>query len=286
MRIQRTKDEKPTLYLVATPIGNFLDMTYRSVEVLKSVDMIFCEDTRVTKVLLSHFDISTPLSCYHIFNEDFKYEEALDFLEKGKSIALVSDAGLPGISDPGYFLVRKVLDNGFDVVSLPGASASLTALIASGIPCDKFYFYGFLDHKNSQKKKELELLRDFHQTIIFYEAPHRIKETLLTMLEVLGNREVVVARELTKKFEEYVRGSLSEIVEASLELKGEIVIILKGASNTKEQEELNSLTINEHFTYYMDKIGNEKEAMKKVAKDRNISKSNVYKEIKVNNGKI
>lgn len=282
MRIQRTKEDKPTLYLVATPIGNFLDMTYRSVETLKSVDMIFCEDTRVTKVLLSHFDISTPLSCYHIFNEDVKCDEVLDYLEKGKNVALVSDAGLPGISDPGYFLVRKVLDNGFSVVSLPGASASLTALIASGIPCDKFYFYGFLDHKNSQKKKELELLRDFRQTIIFYEAPHRIKETLLTMLEVLGNREIVIARELTKKFEEYVRGSLKEIVEEDLELKGEIVIILRGASNTKEQEELNSLTINEHFAYYMKILENEKEAMKKVAKDRGISKSEVYKEIKVN----
>lgn len=282
MRIQRTKEDRPTLYLVATPIGNFLDMTYRSVETLKSVDMIFCEDTRVTKVLLSHFDISTPLSCYHIFNEDVKCDEVLEFLEKGKNVALVSDAGLPGISDPGYFLVRKVLDNGFSVVSLPGASASLTALIASGIPCDKFYFYGFLDHKNSQKKKELELLRDFRQTIIFYEAPHRIKETLLTMLEVLGNREIVIARELTKKYEEYVRGSLKEIIEEDLELKGEIVIILKGASNTKEQEELNSLTIGEHFAYYMKILENEKEAMKKVAKDRGISKSEVYKEIKVN----
>lgn len=283
MRIQRTKEERPTLYLVPTPIGNFLDMTYRSVEVLKSVDIIFCEDTRVTKVLLSHFNISTPLSCYHIFNEDIKSDEILTFLDNGKNIALVSDAGLPGISDPGYLLTRKVLDSGFDVVSLPGASASLTALIASGIPCDKFYFYGFLDHKNSQKKKELEKLRDLKNTIIFYEAPHRIKETLNTMLEVLGNREVAIARELTKKYEEYIRGKLEEIIASDLELKGEIVIIVKGASDTKLQTELNELSIVEHFNYYVRSGNDEKEAMKKVAKDRKISKSDVYKEIKVNN---
>lgn len=281
MRIQRTKEERPTLYLVPTPIGNFLDMTYRSIEVLKSVDIIFCEDTRVTKVLLSHFDISTPLSSYHIFNEDSKCDEIVSILKSGKNIALVSDAGLPGISDPGYLLTRKVLDSGCDVVSLPGASASLTALIASGIPCDKFYFYGFLDHKRSQKEKELLSLRDFPKTIIFYEAPHRIKETLEVMLEVFKSREVVIARELTKKFEEYVRGTLEDIVNADLDLKGEIVIIVSGAKETNLQMGLNELTILEHFNYYMEKVNDEKEAMKLVAKDRKISKSDVYREIKV-----
>lgn len=281
MRIQRTKEEKPTLYLVPTPIGNFLDMTYRSIETLKSVDIIFCEDTRVTKVLLSHFDISTPLSSYHIFNEDSKSDEIVSILQSGKKIALVSDAGLPGISDPGYLLTRKVLDAGYDVISLPGASASLTALIASGIPCDKFYFYGFLDHKCSQKEKELLLLRDFKQTIIFYEAPHRINETLKVMLKVFGNREIAIARELTKKFEEYVRGNLEDIVNSDLELKGEIVIIISGAKDTKLQTELNELTILEHFKYYNEITNDEKEAMKLVAKDRKISKSEVYKHIKI-----
>ena len=153
-------DKNVSLYLVPTPIGNMLDMTFRSIEVLKSVDIIFCEDTRVTKVLLSHFNINTPLSSYHIFNENIKSDEIISFLEQGKNIALVSDAGLPGISDPGYLLTKKILDSGFDVVSLPGASASLTALIASGLPCEKFFFYGFLDHKKSQKKKELESVQD------------------------------------------------------------------------------------------------------------------------------
>lgn len=280
MRIQRTLDANPTLFLVPTPIGNFEDMTFRSIEVLKSVDIIFCEDTRVTKVLLSHFNISTPLSSYHIFNENSKSDEIVSYLENGKNIALVSDAGLPGISDPGYLLTKKILDAGYDVVSLPGASASLTALIASGIPCDKFFFYGFLDHKSSQKRKELEQVQDFKQTIIFYESPHRIEETLKIMYEVLGNREIVIARELTKKFEEYIRGTLEEIINTSLQIKGEMVIIVKGASATKEQIDLQKLNVKEHFLYYKDKGYEEKEAMKMVAKDRKISKSDVYREVK------
>lgn len=280
MRIQRTLEAKPTLFLVATPIGNFDDMTFRSIAVLKSVDIIFCEDTRVTKVLLSHFNINTPLSSYHIFNENIKSDEIISFLEQGKNIALVSDAGLPGISDPGYLLTKKILDSGFDVVSLPGASAFLTALIASGLPCEKFFFYGFLDHKKSQKKKELESVQDLKQTIIFYESPHRIQETLEVMYEVLGNREIAIARELTKKFEEYVRGNLEDIINANLQLKGEMVIVVKGAQATKEQIDLLKLDIKEHFEYYKKKGYEEKEAMKMVAKDRKISKSDVYKEVK------
>ena len=280
MRIQRTLEAKPTLFLVATPIGNFDDMTFRSIEVLKSVDIIFCEDTRVTKVLLSHFNINTPLSSYHIFNENIKSDEIISFLEEGKNIALVSDAGLPGISDPGYLLTKKILDSGFDVVSLPGASAFLTALIASGLPCEKFFFYGFLDHKKSQKKKELESVQDLKQTIIFYESPHRIQETLEVMYEVLGNREIAIARELTKKFEEYVRGNLEDIINANLQLKGEMVIVVKGAQATKEQIDLLKLDIKDHFEYYKKKEFEEKEAMKMVAKDRKISKSDVYKEVK------
>ncbi len=279
MRIQKTLDAKPTLYLVATPIGNFSDMTFRSIEVLKSVDIIFCEDTRVTKVLLSHFNINTPLSSYHIFNENEKCEDIVKFLDDKKNIALVSDAGLPGISDPGYLLTKTILDKGYDVVALPGASASLTALIASGLPCDKFLFYGFLDHKKSQKQKELESLRDYKYTMIFYESPHRIEETLEVMYEVFGNREVAIARELTKKYEEYIRGNLEEIVNSDLQLKGEIVIIVKGTNVTKKQIDLSKLSIKEHYKYYLDNNVESKEAMKMVAKDRKISKSDVYREV-------
>ena len=279
MRIQKTSNN-PTLYLVPTPIGNFEDMTFRSVDILNRVDMIFCEDTRVTKILLSHFNIKTPLSSYHIFNEEDKSNEIIDVLRDGKKIALVSDAGLPCISDPGYLLVKRVLDSGFDVVSLPGASASLTALIASGLPCDKFFFYGFLDHKKSQKEKELLLSRDNKETIIFYESPMRIKETIDLMYQILGNREVVIARELTKKYEEYTRGTLEEIASLDLTLKGEIVVIIKGTSETYLQIDLNQKSIKEHFNHYLKQGLLEKEAMKLVAKDRKIYKSEVYKEVK------
>lgn len=279
MRIQTNKDN-PQLYLVPTPIGNFADITFRSIEILNKVDMIFCEDTRVTKVLLSHFNIKTPLSSYHIFNEEGKVADVIEILKLGKTIALVSDAGMPAISDPGYLLVKKVLDEGFNVSSLPGANAGLTALIASGLPTDKFYFYGFLDHKKTQKEKELQSVRDIKDTIIFYESPVRLKDTIFLMEKIMGCREVVIARELTKKYEEYIRGTLPEICQLDLQLKGEIVIIVKGANQTHLQIDLNKRSLEEHYKYYINQGFEEKEAMKLVAKDCNIAKSEVYKQIK------
>ncbi|HOE06532.1 MAG TPA: 16S rRNA (cytidine(1402)-2'-O)-methyltransferase [Bacilli bacterium] len=279
MKIQNIEND-PQLYLVPTPIGNFADMTFRSIEILNMVDMIFCEDTRVTKILLSHFNIKTPLSSYHIFNEESRVTEILENLKLGKKIALVSDAGLPCISDPGYLLVRRVLDEGYYVSSLPGANAGLTALIASGLPTDKFYFYGFLNHKKTQKEKELLAIRDVKDTIIFYESPLRLKDTVLLMERILGDREVVIARELTKKYEEYIRGTLKEIAQLDLQLKGEIVIIVKGANQTYLQMDLNKQTVEQHFNHYIDEGIEEKEAMKLVARDRNISKSEIYKQIK------
>lgn len=269
-----------TLYLVPTPIGNFEDMTFRSVEVLKNVDVIYCEDTRVTKVLLSHFNILTPLKNYHIFNEEIKSQEIIKLLEEGKNVALVSDAGLPCISDPGFLVSKDAIQKGFNVVSLPGASASLTALIASGLPNDNFYFHGFLNSKQSQRVKELQLLVNKKETLIIYEAPHRIMETLQDMLKVFGNRDIVIARELTKKYEEYIRGTLEEIVNSITELKGEIVIIVKGCIQDNITLELNKLSIPKHFDYYLQQNLSENEAMKRVAKDRNVSKSVIYKEIK------
>ena len=269
------------LYLVPTPIGNFLDMTFRSIEVLKNVDIILCEDTRNTKILCAHFDIHTPLMAYHIFNENNKCEEVLDLLREGKKIALVSDAGLPGISDPGYLITKEAIDAGFSVSALPGASAGITALVASGLPTDKFYFYGFLDHKKSQKIKELTKLRDLDMTVIMYESPHRISETIEVMHEVYQDRNIVIARELTKKYEEYIRGNIKDIVNMELNLKGEIVIIVEGTKVTAVVNDLLSKTIKEHYQYYVDLGYSEKDAMKLTGKDRNVSKSVIYNEIKV-----
>lgn len=273
-------DNNVSLYLVPTPIGNMLDMTFRSIEVLKSVDIILCEDTRNTKILCSHFEIDTPLMCYHIFNEDSRCDEVLDLLKEGKIIALVSDAGLPGISDPGYLVTKRALEAGFEVRALPGASAGITALVASGLPCGKFYFYGFLDHKKSQKEKELNELIDFKETIIFYESPHRINETIEVMYEVYKDRNIVIARELTKRYEEYIRGNIKDIVNMNLNLKGEIVIIVEGAKMTKVANDLNTKTIMEHYKYYLDLGLNDMNAIKMVSKDRGVSKSIIYKEIK------
>jgi 16S rRNA (cytidine1402-2'-O)-methyltransferase len=267
------------LYLVPTPIGNFADMTFRAVEVLKNADYIYAEDTRVTKVLLSHFHISTPLSSYHIFNEEIQAEVILKYLAEGLKIALVSDAGLPGISDPGFLVAREAIKAGFSVISLPGANAALTALIASGLPSDKFFFYGFLSSKPSQREKELNQLADYPETLIFYEAPHRIQATLKSMYQVFKDREAVIARELTKKYEEYFRGNLKEIVESNHEFKGEIVILVAGSKLSSGQKELNSLQLEEHYQYYLDLGLNQKEAMKMTARDRGISKSEVYKQI-------
>lgn len=273
-------DNNVSLYLVPTPIGNMLDMTFRSIEVLKEVDIILCEDTRNTKVLCSHFEISTPLKCYHIFNEEARCEEVIDLLKEGKKLALVSDAGLPGISDPGYFVCRRALEAGFEVRALPGASAGITALVASGLPCDKFYFYGFLDHKKSQKIKELNDLCDIKETIIFYESPHRINETIEVMYDVYKDRNIVIARELSKKFEEYIRGNIKDIINMDLNLKGEIVIIVEGAKITKVAGELNSKTVVEHYNYYLEMGLSDMNAIKMVSKDRGVSKSVIYKEIK------
>lgn len=281
MRIQKSNlDEMSTLFLVPTPIGNFEDMTYRSVETLKNVDIIYCEDTRVTKVLLSHFNISTPLKSYHIFNETERLEKILNNLKNGLNIALVSDAGLPCISDPGYLISKYVIENGYNVVSLPGASASLTALIASGLPNDKFFFNGFLNSKQSQRIKQLEELVDRQETLIVYEAPHRIQETLQDIYKVFGNRNIVIARELTKKYEEYTRGSLEDILSEERELKGEIVLIIEGCKEKQEVINLNKLSIKEHFEFYQNKGLSDNEAIKSVAKDRNVSKNVIYKEIK------
>ncbi|MCK9470521.1 MAG: 16S rRNA (cytidine(1402)-2'-O)-methyltransferase [Bacilli bacterium] len=282
MIIQKSTSQKQsTLYLVPTPIGNLGDMTPRAIEVLSSVDYVFAEDTRVTKIILSHFNINTKLKSYHIFNEDSSSDEILSFLKDGSNVALVSDAGMPAISDPGFLVVSKVLDAGLNVISLPGANALLTALVASGIPSERFYFYGFLKHKASQKEKELIDLVDFKDTLIFYESPHRIKETINIMYKVFGNRKIAIARELTKRYEEYIRGNLEDVSKLDLELKGEIVIVVNGAILSSNALKLNEMDIEDHYQFYIDEGYESKEAMKMVAKDRGVSKSEIYKVINI-----
>lgn len=277
------QDEKGAcLYLVPTPIGNLDDMTFRAINILKEVDVIAAEDTRQTKKLLNHFQIDTPLISYHEHNKTVSGEKIIGILQDGKRIALVSDAGMPTISDPGYELVIHALNEQFPVIPLPGANAALTALIASGLKAQPFYFYGFLNRQKKAKRKELDSLKYIKDTVIFYEAPHRLKETLMLMEEILGERKAVLSRELTKRFEEFIRGDISELRQwAEMnEIRGEFCIIVEGSSQESEQEEVSwweELSIIDHVNHYINlKAMNPKEAVKVVAKERNRPKREVY----------
>ena len=264
------------LYLVATPIGNLADITYRAVETLKTVKVCFAEDTRVTRVLFEHYNIHTRLECYQEHNKQTQYKAILKYLEEGISVALVSDAGMPIISDPGYYVAKEAIKAGFDVVPIPGASASLSALIVSGITPQPFTFYGFLDSKSSKRKKELEALKEHKQTLIFYEAPHRIKEMLEDILNVFGDREIALAREITKKFEEVIRGSISEVIEVADTLKGEMVVVCSGYIEDSNKY-LNVDPIKQVDELIVAGII-KNEAIKMVAKRLGITKQELYKE--------
>lgn len=275
--MQRQKsfqNNNPTLYLVATPIGNLNDMSFRAVKILKSVDIIYAEDTRVSGKLLKHFEIVCSLKTYHDFNKEVKTNEIIKELNNGQNIAIISDAGYPLISDPGYFLIREAIKEDINVVSIPGANALLTALVVSGIPPHPFFFYGFLDHKEGKRKRELEKLLNYKETIIFYESPHRITKTIKNMYEVFGERDLVIARELTKRYEEIIRGTTKSLTEIT-ELKGEIVLILHG--KTDEIVESN-LTILEEVNQLIESGLTSKDAIKQVSRNRNIPKNDVYME--------
>ena len=285
MKAQKSfeNESQAVLYLVPTPIGNLEDMTFRTINILKQVDIIAAEDTRNTKKLCNHFDIQTPLVSYHEHNMNQSGESLLEKMKNGKQVALVSDAGMPAISDPGYELVQACIQEDIKVISLPGANAALTALIASGITPQPFYFYGFLNRSRKEKKKELELLKVKDHTLIFYESPHRLKETLTLMYEYLGERKVVLAREVTKKFEEYIRGTLSEAVQWAnqQEIRGEFVVILEGANGTEELESKDEwwtgMEIRDHVEIYIKRENlKPNDAIKKAAKDRNLQKREVY----------
>lgn len=273
---QRNYDGSPILYLVPTPIGNIEDMTYRSINVLKEVEIIFCEDTRVTRNLLNFFEISKKLISLHDHNEDIVKDKVLKYLMDGFSVAIVTDRGTPIISDPGYKTVKYISEHGYCVVGLPGACAFVPALIMSGISPQPFTFYGFLDSKVEKKRKELEKLKFVENAIIFYEAPHRILKTMELMLEVFGDREISLSREISKKFESVYRGTISSLIPTLFDIKGEFVVVVSGFdSNNFDDSELNIL---EQVDFYVDNGMSTMEAIKTVAKERGLKKNDVYAE--------
>jgi 16S rRNA (cytidine1402-2'-O)-methyltransferase len=273
----------PTLYLVATPIGNLEDITLRALRVLKEVDLVACEDTRQTQKLLTHYGIQTRTVSYHEHNEMTKAAELVVDLEGGAKIALVTDAGMPGISDPGFRLITLAIRHHVPVVPIPGASAFLAALVASGLPTDSFRFSGFLPAKRGQRRKLLESVRESPRTQVFYEAPHRLLETLADVVEVMGaDRHVVVAREVTKLHEEFLRGRVADVLDQLKvrgEVKGEITLLIaKPESQEAKAESPGSIAQRVREIMASDHL-DEKSALKKAAKERGIGKSEAYREL-------
>ena len=270
--------KKGNLYIIATPIGNLEDITLRAIRILKEVDLIAAEDTRHTLKLLNHLGISKSLISYHRHNEEIRTEELIKELKTGKNIGLVSDAGTPGICDPGEEIIKKCIEESIKVVPIPGACAMINALITSGISTKEFIFLGFLPLNKKSRKEKLEEIKNANKTIILYEAPHKLKNTLNDLSDILQSREVVLARELTKIHEEYIRGTVKELMEKTDNLKGEMILIIE--KNNKDNEEelnsLNNLTLEEHYNFYEKRGLNKKEIIKKIAKDRNVSKNEIY----------
>ncbi len=270
-----------TLYLVGTPIGNLEDITYRAVRTLSEVDLIAAEDTRHSLRLMNHLEIKKPLISYHDNNRISRAEELVKKLKDGQNIALISDAGMPGISDPGEELVALAASQGISVTAVPGCSASLTALILSGLPTGRFAFEGFLPQKQKDRVKFLESIRYEERTLLFYEGPHRVRKTLEDILKVFGDRRCSILRELTKLHEEAIRGTLSDAIAhfAGNEPRGEFVIVVEGSkikAPDNMKPDLSSLTVEEHVKYYRAQGFERMEAMKLTAKDRGLSKRDVY----------
>ncbi len=265
------------LYIVATPIGNLEDITLRAINILKSVDLVVAEDTRHSLKLLNHLEISKPLVSYHRHNEDVRYEKILEEIKEGKNIALISDAGTPIISDPGEVIVREAIKEEIEVIPVPGACAAITALMAAGVDTKKFIFYGFLSLNKKIRKKELEEIQKESRTMIIYEAPHKLKNTLSDFKKYIPTRNIVLARELTKIHEEFVRGTAEELAEKLAEPKGEYIIIIDADENIKTDDNtLNELTLEEHYKFYEMQGLEKKEIIKKIAKDRGMAKNEIY----------
>lgn len=269
--------EKGKLYICATPIGNLKDITLRTLEVLEEVDLIAAEDTRHTIKLLNHYNIKNTLTSYHEHNIREKGIELIEKLNQGRNIALVSDAGMPGISDPGEVLIKQAIDSDIEVIPLPGATASITGLIVSGLPTEKFIFEGFLPSKKKDRKEELENIKKHKKTTIIYESPHRLLSLLQDIIDILGDRNLSISRELTKKYEETFRGTGKEALEKfqASGVRGEFVLVIEGNQEKENQEEID---IKEKLNNYIEQGYTNKEAVKKVAKEYNLPRNLVYSE--------
>ena len=270
------------LYICPTPIGNLEDMTYRTIRILNEVDLIAAEDTRHSIKLLNHFEISKPLTSYHEHNKDSKGGYLINKLLEGENIALISDAGMPGISDPGEDIIKQAIEHNIDIEVLPGATASITALVGSGLETAKFAFEGFLDRDKKVRRNQLEELKEERRTIIFYESPHRLKDTLKDMLKVLGNRRIAVNRDITKKYQEIIREDIETVINIfnEKEVKGEFVLIVEGFKGEKTvQNSYEDLTEREYVITLMENGMDKKDAIKTVCKDRKLKKDVVYKQV-------
>ena len=273
--IQHSYDDSASLYLIPTPIGNLDDITIRALNTLKQVDVLLCEDTRDTGLLLKKYDIKQKLVSCHEYNEDKIIDKVVNYLKNGLNVGLVTDQGSPIISDPGYIISRAIIEAGFNVISLPGATAFVPALSMSGIEPTPFLFYGFLNAKDAKQKKELVSLKGYPYTMIFYESVHRMEKTLKNMMDILGDRNIAICREISKIHEEVCRDTISNIIPLVSTMKGEFVIVVEG---NKEKIDYTSLDIVEHVNIYTEDGMSEKEAIKLVAKERNVAKSIIYSE--------
>lgn len=266
---------KGKIYLVATPIGNLEDITLRAIRVLQEVDLIAAEDTRHTLKLLNHLNIKKPMISYHRHNEEVKTEELLTQVKEGKNIAIVTDAGTPGISDPGEEIVKEAILQDIEIIPIPGACALINALIISGLDTKEFSFFGFLSIHTKIKQKQIEKIQQENKTVILYEAPHKLRKTLKSLQDGLGDISVVVVKELTKIHEKVYRGSISQVLEElEEEPKGEFVLLI--AKQEKEEQDWNTISLEEHYTYYQEKGMEKKEIIKQIAKDRKQSKNEIY----------
>lgn len=270
-------ENKGTLYIVATPIGNLGDITLRAIEILKEVDLIAAEDTRQTLKLLNHLNISKKLVSYHRHSEETKTEMLVQKLKEGTNIALVSDAGTPGICDPGEDVIKRCIEEEIRIIPIPGACAMINALICSGISTKEFIFLGFLPLNKKLRKEKLETIKKCRITSILYEAPHKLKNTLKDLEGILDNREIVLAREITKIHEEFIRGTVKDLIDRVEDIKGEIVLIIEGNKEINEEEnELNRLSLEEHYEFYEKQGMEKKDIIKKIAKDRKVNKNEIY----------
>lgn len=272
---QKSYNGTPTVYLIPTPIGNLEDITLRAINILKEVEVVFSEDTRVTGLLLQTLNIKKKLIANHEYNENENKDKIIKYLKDGYSVGIVTDRGTPIISDPGYPLAHHVISQGYNVVGLPGPTALIPALIMSGLNPAPFLFYGFLNSKEQRREKELEELKNIKATMIFYESPHRIKKTLNDMLNILGNRNISISREISKKFEEVYRGTITDVLVELEEPKGEFVIVVEG---TTETVDYTNVSVIEHVNAYIKEGNSVNTAIGLVAKQRNVSKKEIYNE--------